>query len=365
MLTVLQFVFFISPWSTGKTLLMREKAVMWAKQNLTTKLFFVVVRDENAIQTSLLEMELNEFFHQKHNLENVEVLGIPSKPEDIFGSLLKAVTARPSSCWMVDEVIMPGSLDEKKMARLHKQCTKDLEQLLHHFKAQHGAPPLWIACAGILHGIPGHFKPSYLTKVLPHEFHLPEMRVPLRNTKETLTMAGLERNTDVRQLGFIGGASAAYNNPIYKIPRHLMAGVRCDQFPVNNLNDDQELSAVVETACRAVLERTGGAGFPVLCNNFGHSKVEIVKKGVEGASASTLVYHWNSEENCSEIEVKEWLQRRKSWEEKRVLITDNRVSRGWEASHILIIALTEKGLENLVMRTVGYCAVVKKRTQKY
>ena len=45
MLTVLQFVFFISPWSTGKTLLMREKAVMWAKQNPTEKLYFVVVRN--------------------------------------------------------------------------------------------------------------------------------------------------------------------------------------------------------------------------------------------------------------------------------------------------------------------------------
>ena len=50
MLTVLQFVFFISPWSTGKTLLMREKAVMWATQNPTEKLFFVVVRYEHVNQ---------------------------------------------------------------------------------------------------------------------------------------------------------------------------------------------------------------------------------------------------------------------------------------------------------------------------
>merc|ERR1712004_182753 len=44
MLALLQFVFFISPWSTGKTICMREKAVMWATQNPTKKLFFVVVR---------------------------------------------------------------------------------------------------------------------------------------------------------------------------------------------------------------------------------------------------------------------------------------------------------------------------------
>merc|ERR1719336_3114769 len=61
-LTVLQFVFFISPWSTGKTLLMREKAVMWATQNPTQKLFFVVVRQKKTTQTSLLEMELKDFF---------------------------------------------------------------------------------------------------------------------------------------------------------------------------------------------------------------------------------------------------------------------------------------------------------------
>merc|ERR1712047_98283 len=73
MLTVLQFVFFISPWSTGKTLLMREKAVMWAKQNPTEKLFFYVVRFQYTKRTSLLEMELKDFFHQQHNLNNVEV----------------------------------------------------------------------------------------------------------------------------------------------------------------------------------------------------------------------------------------------------------------------------------------------------
>merc|ERR1712004_76387 len=70
-LTERQLVFFISPWSTGKTLLMREKAVMWATQNPTDKLFFVVVRHEDTKLTSLLEMELKDFFHQQHNPQNV------------------------------------------------------------------------------------------------------------------------------------------------------------------------------------------------------------------------------------------------------------------------------------------------------
>merc|ERR1719323_2935445 len=109
MLTVLQFIFFISPWSTGKTICMREKAVMWATQNPTKKLFFVVVRDEDTNRTSLLEIELKDFFHQQHNLKNVEVLGLPAKPEDTLNSLLKEVITRPQgSSFMVDEFVLPG-----------------------------------------------------------------------------------------------------------------------------------------------------------------------------------------------------------------------------------------------------------------
>ena len=36
--------------------------------------------------------------------------------------------------------------------------------------------------------------------------------------------------------------------------------------------------------------------------------------------------------------------------EERVLIADPQLSRGWEARHLLLVY----GLENLVMRTVGY-----------
>merc|ERR1712004_445878 len=115
MLTVLQFVFFISPWSTGKTLLMREKAVMWAKENPKEKLFFVVVRDDHAKRTSLLEMELKDFFHQQHNLKNVEVLGLPTKPEYTLSSLLKEVTTRPlGTAFMVDELVLPGNYYDKE-----------------------------------------------------------------------------------------------------------------------------------------------------------------------------------------------------------------------------------------------------------
>ena len=54
-------------------------------------------------------------------------------------------------------------------------------------------------------------------------------------------------------------------------------------------------------------------------------------------------------------------RRRSGEEEKRCLILDLDVSRGWEASHVLVVALVATGFENLVMRAVGYCALVKKK----
>ena len=44
-----------------------------------------------------------------------------------------------------------------------------------------------------------------------------------------------------------------------------------------------------------------------------------------------------------------------------MLITDDQVSRGWEASHILVVDFNgfDDALANLVMRTVGHCALVQ------
>merc|ERR1712004_95277 len=249
MLTVLQFVFFISPWSTGKTICMREKAVMWATQNPTAKLFFVVLRDELTNLTSLLEMELKDFFHQQHNLKNVEVLGLPTKPKDTLSSLLKEVTTRPSGCsFMVDELVLPKEKEQK-------QVTKELEQLQNHFEAQPAKPPLWIACAGIHAGEAEHFERSYMTSILPPAFHLPEMDVPLRNTKQTLALAGLEMNKGVKGLNFIDG-TGTQTNPVYKVPDNLMEGVAGKEFLVNN----RDVARVVEEATEELLRRTGGVG---------------------------------------------------------------------------------------------------------
>ena len=88
--------------------------------------------------------------------------------------------------------------------------------------------------------------------------------------------------------------------------------------------------------------------------------ISAAKRGVERAGATALIYHKELPKgSCSDVEVEEWLRRRRSGEEERVLIADRVVSRGWECSHVLVVDLGGVGLENLVMRTVGYCALVK------
>ena len=87
-----------------------------------------------------------------------------------------------------------------------------------------------------------------------------------------------------------------------------------------------------------------------------------MKRGVERAGGTALVYASNSKECCSEAEVDEWLRRRRiGEEEERCLITDQKMSRGWEASHTLVLG-QYPDWENLVMSTVGYCALLKSRS---
>ena len=55
------------------------------------------------------------------------------------------------------------------------------------------------------------------------------------------------------------------------------------------------------------------------------------------------------------------MRRRRIGEEKRVLIADHHVSRGWEASRVLVVNLGGFDVANLVMRAVGYCSLVKRK----
>ena len=161
-------------------------------------------------------------------------------------------------------------------------------------------------------------------------------------------------------MNYIGGGSTQ-TNPVYKLPANLLEGVTGKQFLVNNQYDYDEVMSVVEAACKEVLRRTGGTGFPIVCYGYS-SMISMIKRGVERAGATALIYHGDSKECCSDAEVEEWLKRRRSRKEKRCLIADGFGSRGWEASHVMVVDLYGLGpMENLVMRTVGFCALVKKK----
>merc|ERR1712173_377284 len=59
-----QFVVFIFPWSTGKTICQREKAMIWATDNPSENLYFCVVRTASVKNSPLLEMELKQYFQE-------------------------------------------------------------------------------------------------------------------------------------------------------------------------------------------------------------------------------------------------------------------------------------------------------------
>ena len=159
-----------------------------------------------------------------------------------------------------------------------------MEQLQNYFEAQPTKPPFWIACAGIEDGVAADFERSYLTSILPPAFHLPEMNVPLRNTKQTLAMAGLEGNKGVKGLNHDDG-SGTQTAPVYKVPCNLMEDVEGKEFLVNVVNivnkgyDEKEIVRVVKEATKEVLRRTGGASFPLLCDGYRDSTTSAAKMG--------------------------------------------------------------------------------------
>ena len=104
-----------------------------------------------------------------------------------------------------------------------------------------------------------------------------------------------------------------------------------------------------------MLVRTGGKGFPVLppCN------ISSVMAAVQRVVGAALVYTYDRYEKnkATEAEVEEWVRRWKKGEEARVLVTEDCITRGWEAKELTAIGLTRT--ENLVMRTCGFCILVK------
>ena len=56
-----------------------------------------------------------------------------------------------------------------------------------------------------------------------------------------------------------------------------------------------------------------------------------------------------------------WLEDRRRGTETRDIVTDERCSRGWEASSVIVVNLGGRGgWENMVMRGMVHCVMVKK-----
>jgi len=89
----------------------------------------------------------------------------------------------------------------------------------------------------------------------------------------------------------------------------MISGIEGKQFLVNSIYNADEVASAVEAACKEVLGRTGGAGFPIIFEGYTGSKMSIIKRGVERAGATVLFYNKWSNESCSEAEVEEWLRR--------------------------------------------------------
>ena len=148
---------------------------------------------------------------------------------------------------------------------------------------QPGRPRLWISIAGIYKGLPEHFKHNYLAPLMPG-FHMPVMEIPLRNTTEVIKLAGL----DSKDANKTAGVYNMTTNPSYSLPPHLMSGIQCRQIKVKD--DYAEIKRAVEEACKEMLERTGGKGFPILLDdlNTSPSSVLVAVKRVVGGRTS---YH--------------------------------------------------------------------------
>ena len=334
-----QCIFFISPWSTGKTLCKREKGRMRARKNPQEKLHFAVIRDLGTKKRTLLELELADYFK---DLVNVTVLGIPSDTKDTPRDLLQWMASRPGS-WMLDELVMPE-------AKHHQAWSRELQQMRAHMLAQPGHPLLWLTLAGIDQGKPEHFALAYLAPLLAG-FYLPGLEVPLRNTRGVFDLAGLAGSTGTAHV------TGMRSNPVYRMVDHLMPGVKCREFPVKDWKDRAEVEARVEEASREVMARTGGGAFPVIFTDTYDDKAWPWVAAAVGRATGrrVLSYRWGHQE-ASEGEVEAWLQGTRH----SCLVTDRYMTRGWETPHLLVISL--HGLDsyrNCVMRTIGYCALVR------
>ena len=213
--------------------------------------------------------------------------------------------------WMVDELGLP-------LLERHSEWADELQQMRDLIAPGH---LMWISISGINGGKTEHFKHEYLAPLF-RGFYLPVMELALRNTKEVIKLAGL----DTKKANRTASADGYTTNPSYILPPQLITGVQGEQIKIKQGND-AELNTAVDTAVKKMPERTAGKGFPILFDNS--VKRSRVVAAVQGVIGTTLVYTRRRETNeATEDEMKEWMEKWRRWEEQRVLITDECLSRG-------------------------------------
>ena len=84
------------------SLVLREKARIWATDNPSEKLYFCVVRTDSTKNTTPLELESKLYFLE-HNLKNVTVPGLPSIWTDTMSKLQKKM--RSMLDWLVLHIL--------------------------------------------------------------------------------------------------------------------------------------------------------------------------------------------------------------------------------------------------------------------
>ena len=267
-----------------------------------------------------------------------------------MSDLQKMMSSRKPGSWMVDELTLPEPM-------LHTKWAGELQQMRSHMAGQPGHYLLWFSIAGIAQGQPRHFKCKYLAPLMLG-FYLPVMEFPLRNTKEVIKLAGLDFK-DANRTATVTNA-AMRTNPSYSLPLNLVSGVQCQQVKLKSNYTITELSKAIEDACTVMLQRTAGRGFPVIVDSPTVTTTSVMA-AVQRVVGTALLYNCSHKDKneATEAKVEEWLRRWKETEreERRALVTDHWASRGWEASSVLAIGRYQ--IENLVMRTCGFCFLIK------
>merc|ERR1719206_1337647 len=237
-------VLFLSSWSTGKTLCMREKAKRCAADNQEV---IVCVARYYCDKKTLLEMELE----RELTNTNIQVTSIDDD-NNIASYLLSLVQCHPGAAIFLDEVVLSSKMFSSLSAHI-----SEIKTLL---QSQGGL--LWMSVAGYNSNIAMSTISSTLSI-----FHQPQLRIPLRSTKAVLDMAHMGQATSSNNMVVTGFTTGI---PSYTIPPLLMPGLPGYKVRVvDNKNKEEVVTAVKTTREYLSKTRAGTRGVPVLCTSSG------------------------------------------------------------------------------------------------